>query len=90
MSIVLDCISNGAAGSWQMSNNGYKMLKDDFDPGFYIKHFIKDMDIAKNEADQSNLDLPVLNDVLKMFKILQEKGYDDLGTQALIKYYQDS
>ena len=46
------------------------------------------MDIAKNEADQKNLDLPVLNDVLKMFKILQEKGYDDLGTQALIKYYQ--
>lgn len=88
--LVLDCISNGAAGSWQMSNNGYKMLKDDFDPGFYIKHFIKDMDIAKNEADHSNLDLPVLNDVLKMFKTLQEKGYDDLGTQALIKYYQDS
>ena len=48
------------------------------------------MDIAKNEANHSNLDLPVLNDVLKMFKTLQEKGYDDLGTQALIKYYQDS
>ena len=79
--LVLDCISNGAAGSWQMSNN---------EPGFYIKHFIKDMDIAKNEANHSNLDLPVLNDVLKMFKTLQEKGYDDLGTQALIKYYQDS
>ncbi len=73
-----------------MSNNGYKMLKDDFEPGFYIKHFIKDMDIAKNEANHNNLDLPVLNDVLKMFKTLQEKGYDDLGTQALIKYYQDS
>ena len=57
---------------------------------FILSILLKIWILQKNEADHSNLDLPVLNDVLKMFKTLQEKGYDDLGTQALIKYYQDS
>lgn len=88
VSLVLDCISSGAAGSWQMSNNGPKMLENDFDPGFYIKHFIKDMKIAKEEATNNDFTLPVLDEVLEMFIKLQEKGYGDLGTQALIKYFQ--
>ena len=54
--LVLDCISNGAAGSWQMSNNGYKMLKDDFEPGLYIKNYIKKIENAKKEANHSNLE----------------------------------
>ena len=40
---MLDCISSGAAGSWQMTNNAPRILADDFAPGFYIKHYIKDM-----------------------------------------------
>ena len=86
--LMLQCISSGAAGSWQLSNNGPKMLTNDFDPGFYIKHYIKDMKIAKDVNDSNSLDLEVLNVVLKMFETLQVNGDEDLGTQALIKYYQ--
>ena len=85
---MLHCISSGAAGSWQMSNNGPKMLTGDFDPGFYIKHYIKDMKIAKAVNDTNNLDLEVLNTVLQQFEQLQTDGFENLGTQALIKYYQ--
>lgn len=49
---MLDSISQGAAGSWQMSNMAPRMLKGDFDPGFFIKHYIKDMNIAIEEAGQ--------------------------------------
>lgn len=71
-----------------MNNNGPKMLSGDFDPGFFIKHYIKDMKIAKDVNKTNNLDLEVLNTVLKMFETMQSNGDDDLGTQAIIKYYQ--
>lgn len=85
--IMLDCISSGAAGSWQMTNNAPRILANDFDPGFYIKHYIKDMKIAKEVSSTNGLDLEILNTVLKQFEQLQKDGLDDLGTQALIKYY---
>lgn len=84
---MLDCISQGAAGSWQMSNNGYKMIKDDMAPGFYIKHYIKDMRIAQEESGQRGLELPVLGQVLSQFEVLAAAGMGDLGTQAVIRYY---
>lgn len=86
---MLDSISKGAAGSWQMSNMAPRMLKGDFDPGFYIKHYIKDMKIADDEAKDVNLELDILEDVLKMYEKLQDEGLGDLGTQALIKYYEN-
>lgn len=55
---LLDVISTGAAGSWSISNLAPRMLKGDFAPGFFIKHFIKDMKIAIESADEMNLDLP--------------------------------
>ena len=71
-----------------MSNMAPRMLKGDFDPGFYIKHFIKDMKIAKEEAEDENIELKVLNTVLKMYEALEENHMGDLGTQGLIKYYE--
>lgn len=85
---MLDSISEGAAGSWQMSNMAPRMVKGDFDPGFYIKHFIKDMKIAKEEAEDENIDLKVLDTVLKMYETLEENNMGDLGTQGLLKYYE--
>ena len=85
---MLDSISEGAAGSWQMSNMAPRMIKGDFDPGFYIKHFIKDMKIAKEEAEDENIDLKVLDTVLKMYETLEENNMGDLGTQGLLKYYE--
>lgn len=74
-----------------MNNLAPRILKEDFAPGFYIKHFIKDMTIAVEEAEGVNLKLAILKDVLKMYKELADnKGLEDLGTQALIKYYDDS
>ena len=81
-------IAGCVAGSWQMSNNGPKMVKEDWAPGFYIKHFIKDMRIAVEEADQRGAELPVLKQVLNIYERLQEQGQGDLGTQAIIKAYR--
>ena len=86
---TLETISKGAAGSWQMSYNGPKMLKGDFTPGFFLKHFVKDMSIASQEADRMDIDLPVLSTVLSMYQYLENEGYGDEGTQALIRAYLD-
>lgn len=86
---MLDSISTGAAGSWQMSNMAPRIIKGDLAPGFFIKHFIKDMEIAKEEAQVVDLDLEVLNRVLDMYKKLAKDQKGELGTQALIEYYKN-
>lgn len=87
---VLESVSTGAASSWALTNLGPRILKGNLDPGFYIKHFIKDMKIALDEAEKMGLDLPGLKLAKEMYELLQEKGYGDYGTQALIKYYDVS
>ncbi|WP_404427627.1 NAD(P)-dependent oxidoreductase [Ureibacillus chungkukjangi] len=86
---VLQSISSGAAGSWSLSNLGPRMIKGDFEPGFYLKHFIKDMKIAIDEAEKMNLNLPGVKLSKELYNTLLEKGYGDNGTQSLIKYYID-
>ncbi|MDC12596.1 NAD(P)-dependent oxidoreductase [Listeria monocytogenes] len=85
---VLDSISGGAAGSWSLANLIPRVIKDDFSPGFFIKHFIKDMGIAISEAKQMGLELPGLTLAEKMYQTLAEQGLSEEGTQALIKYYR--
>ena len=85
---MLKSISTGAAGSAQMNNVASKAAKDDYAPGFFLKHFIKDMAIADEEALAADTRLGVLEDVLGMAKKLESEGMGDLGTQALIKYYK--
>lgn len=85
---MLDSISKGAAGSWQMTNMAPRILRGDLNPGFFIKHYIKDMNIAVGEAEKVSLELSVLQVVLDMYKALDDKGLGDLGTQALIKYFE--
>lgn len=86
---MLNSISEGAAGSWQMSNMAPRILKNDFEPGFFIKHYIKDMKIASEEAKDVNLELDILNNVLRMYaELAEDEKLADLGTQALIKYYE--
>lgn len=85
---MLGSISKGAAGSWQMTHMAPRILGEDLNPGFFIKHYIKDMNIAVEEAEKVSLDLEVLDKVLEMYKVLDEKNLGDLGTQALIKYYE--
>ncbi|MBF8417731.1 NAD(P)-dependent oxidoreductase [Heyndrickxia coagulans] len=84
---VLKSISAGAAGSWSMSNLVPRMLAGDYSPGFFIKHFIKDMKIALDEAEKMGLDLPGLALSKKLYEELAAKGEENSGTQALIKYW---
>lgn len=82
---MFDAISTGAAGSWQMTNNGQKIIDGNFAPGFYVKHFIKDMNIAIDESDERQMGLDVLHLVRDKYIELAEMGGEDDGTQALIK-----
>ena len=85
---VISTISGGAASSWQLANNGPKSAHGDFAPGFFIKHFIKDMTLVDGEARARDLPMPVLEKVLAMFRALEAQGYGDEGTQALIRAYR--
>ena len=82
---VLDSIETGAAGSWSLSNLAPRMIKGDFEPGFYIKHFIKDMKIALEVAEEMNLSTPGLKLAKTLYEELAELGEQDKGTQALYK-----
>lgn len=83
---MLDTISQGAAGSWQMSNMAPRILNGDFNPGFFLKHYVKDLRIALAQADDLDSELIVTKLVFDIYEAL-ESNYGDLGTQALIKHY---
>lgn len=80
---VLSSVSSGAAGSWALSNLGPRIMSNDFAPGFYVEHFIKDMGIALAEAERLNLSLPGLALARELYLALQDEGHGRLGTQAL-------
>ena len=65
-----------------------RVLKGDLAPGFFVKHFIKDMKIVQQESRQRGVELEMLDAVLKMYEKMSEMGLDDRGTQALIQYYR--
>ena len=85
---VLQSITSGAAGSWSLSNLVPRMIKGDFEPGFYIKHFIKDMNIALEEAAKMGMNAPGLSLSKSMYEQLAEAGEENSGTQALYKHYK--
>jgi len=86
-SLVLKSIESGAAGSWSLTNMGPRMLAGNFDPGFYVKHFIKDMTIASETAENMDLNTPGLNLAKSLYEKLASQGGADEGTQALFKMY---
>lgn len=85
---VLESIGQGAAGSWSLNNLGPRMIKGDYDPGFYVKHFIKDMKIAADASRQMGQATPGLDLALSMYKKLAGEGGENLGTQALFKLFK--
>lgn len=80
---VIDVIGSGAAGSWSINNLGRKIAKDDYDPGFFIKHFVKDMGIALAEARRMGIALPGLALVEQLYIAAMAQGLENMGTQAL-------
>lgn len=85
---VLESITTGAAGSFSLSNLAPRMIKGDYAPGFYVKHFIKDMKIALESAQDMDLLTPGLALSLELYTKLAEQGDNDSGTQALIKLFE--
>jgi len=85
MEAVIDIIGKGAAASWSLNNLGRRIAGGNFAPGFYIKHFIKDMGIALEEARRMKLSLPGLALVNQLYLSAQARGLEDLGTQGLFK-----
>lgn len=84
---VLESISYGAAGSWSLSNLAPRMIQGDDAPGFYVKHFIKDMSIAIEAADEMALPVPGLKQAKALYDQLAEQGHENAGTQALYQWY---
>src|SRR5690625_898206 len=81
---VLKSISTGAAGSWSLSNLAPRMIEEDYSPGFFVKHFIKDMIIAIESAEEMGLTMPGLSRSLELYQKLAQMGEENSGTQALI------
>jgi 3-hydroxyisobutyrate dehydrogenase len=81
---VLASVSGGAAGSWSLTNYAPRMLKGDFEPGFFVEHFIKDMEIALAEARRLDLALPGLALAHELYLALRAQGGGRNGTQALV------
>jgi 3-hydroxyisobutyrate dehydrogenase len=82
---VIDVIGQGAAGSWSINNLGRRIATKDYSPGFFIKHFIKDMGIALAEAGRMDLSLPGLALVNQFYMAAKALGHENLGTQGLYR-----
>lgn len=85
---VLEILESGGAASWQLSNYAPRIFAEDYAPGFFVKHFVKDMRIALEEAESNGLALPALHLSKSLFDRLMEDGMEDSGTQALYKLYE--
>ena len=86
---MLESIAKGAAGSWQMECMAPRILKGDFAPGFFIKHYVKDLNIAMEESEERGLFLNVLQVVRNTYETMERAGDGELGTQALIQFYEN-
>ncbi len=84
---VLKSIGSGAAGSWTLNNLGPRIINEDDRPGFFIKHFIKDMGIARGAAKSMDLGTPGLDLAYSLYKKMEKMGLEENGTQALYKLF---
>lgn len=80
---VMQSVASGAAGSWSLSNLGPRIINNNFDPGFFVEHFIKDMGIALAEARKMQIALPGLALAEQLYQAVKAQGHGRLGTHAL-------
>ena len=81
---VLQSVGGGAAASWSLNNLWPRIIAGNFEPGFYVEHFIKDMGIALDEAKRMKIQLPGLELAFKLYSKTAELGYSRKGTQSLV------
>jgi 3-hydroxyisobutyrate dehydrogenase len=84
LDVVLQSVGSGAAGSWSLNNLGPRVIAGNFEPGFYVEHFLKDMGIALAEARRMNLSLPGLALAEQLYRAVEAQGYGRKGTHALM------
>ena len=84
---VIKTVNGGAAQNWSLGNYAPRIVTEDYSPGFFVKHFVKDLKIVLDEAAKMNLDLPATKQAYDLYEMLQDKGHGDEGTQALIKLW---
>ena len=82
---VIGLIGQGAAGCWSITNLGPRMINQDWEPGFYVEHFIKDIGIALDDAQKMGLNLMGLELASSFYQRVQDAGYQKKGTQVLLK-----
>ena len=82
---VLDTVGGGSAQNWSLANYAPRILKEDYTAGFFVKHFIKDLKIALDEAEKMSLDLPATRQAKELYEDLAQNGFENDGTQAIIK-----
>ncbi|MFN3190843.1 MAG: NAD(P)-dependent oxidoreductase [Aureliella sp.] len=80
---VLQSVGSGAAGSWSLTNLAPRIIENNFDPGFYVEHFVKDMGIALAESRRMGLSMPGLALAEQLYKSVEAKGWAKNGTHAL-------
>ncbi|BFT74332.1 NAD(P)-dependent oxidoreductase [Paenibacillus sp. P36] len=85
---VLKSIETGAAGSWSLSNLAPRIIQGNYEPGFYVKHMIKDLGIALQSAEAMGLEAYGLSLAKKLYEKLAAAGEESSGTQALVKIYR--
>ncbi len=81
---VIESVGSGAAGSWTINNLGPRMVRRDFEPGFYVEHFIKDLSIALEESERMGLTVPGLTLARQLYEAVKDQGHGRRGTQALL------
>ena len=84
LNVVLESVSSGAAGSWSLNNLGPRMIAGNFEPGFFVEHFLKDMGIALAESRRMGLALPGLALAEQLYRAVEAQGFGRKGTQALM------
>lgn len=86
---VLDTVGGGSAANWSLANYAPRILKEDYSAGFFVKHFVKDLKIALDEAEKMGISLPATEKAKELYETLMSEGHENDGTQALIKLWWD-
>lgn len=84
---VLDTVGGGSAQNWSLTNYAPRILREDFTAGFFVKHFVKDLKIALEEAEKMDIQLPGTSLAKELYEKLENQGHGNDGTQALIKLW---
>lgn len=84
---VIEQVGSGSAANWSLTNYGPRILKQDYTAGFFVKHFVKDLKIALDEAEKMGIDLPATRQAALLYEQLAGKDFADDGTQALVKLW---